>query len=57
MNGKNMNPHLLESLSWNELPILIFVVLLGLVFFLVIRQNQRDYLELIGTLAHEKTKF
>ncbi|WP_313952002.1 hypothetical protein [Accumulibacter sp.] len=52
-----MNLHLLESLSWNELPILIFVVLLGLVFFLVIRQNQRDYLELIGTLAHEKTEF
>ena len=52
-----MNLHLLESLSWNELPILIFVVLLGLVFFLVIRQNQREYLAVLGTLAHEKTEF
>lgn len=52
-----MSFHLLESLSWNELPILIFVLLLGLVFFLVIRQNQRDYLELVGTLASEKAEF
>ncbi|WP_291991721.1 hypothetical protein [Candidatus Accumulibacter sp. ACC003] len=48
-----MDLHLLASVSWNELPILVFAVLLGLVFALVIRQNQRDYLELVGILADE----
>jgi hypothetical protein len=37
-----MNTQLLASLSWQELPILIFALLLALVFFLVIRQNQKE---------------
>ncbi|WP_300452166.1 hypothetical protein [Accumulibacter sp.] len=49
-----MNLELLASLGWHELLILISAALLGLVFFLVIRQNQKDYVELIGILANEK---
>lgn len=52
-----MNLHLLASVSWNELPILVFAALLGLVFALVIRQNQKDYLELVGILASEHDEF
>jgi preprotein translocase subunit YajC len=48
-----MNLELLASLGWQEVPILIFAVLLGLVFFLVLRQNRKDYLDLKGTLASE----
>ncbi|WP_300337380.1 hypothetical protein [Accumulibacter sp.] len=48
-----MDFNLLTSVSWNELPILVFAALLGLVFALVIRQNQKDYLELMGILASE----
>ena len=51
--GKAMKLELLASLGWQEVPILIFAVLLGLVFFLVLRQNQEDYLDLKGTLASE----
>lgn len=51
--GKAMKLELLASLGWQEVPILIFAVLLGLVFFLVLRQNQKDYLDLKGTLASE----
>jgi hypothetical protein len=50
---KAMNLELLASLGWQEVPILIFAVLLGLVFFLVLRQNRKDYLDLKGTLASE----
>ena len=52
-----MNLQLLAGLGWHELPILIFAALLGLVFFLVIRQNRKDYLDLVGILATEKTQF
>ncbi len=52
-----MNLRLLESLGWHELPILLFAALLGLVFFLVIRQNRKDYDELLGILTSEKTDF
>ena len=48
-----MDFNLLTSVGWNELPILVFAALLGLVFALVIRQNQKDYLELMGILASE----
>jgi len=52
-----MKLELLASLGWQEVPILIFAVLLGLVFFLVLRQNQKDYLDLKGTLASEDEKY
>ncbi|MBN8447922.1 MAG: hypothetical protein J0M13_02745 [Candidatus Accumulibacter sp.] len=52
-----MNTQLLASLSWQELPILIFALLLALVFFLVIRQNQKDFLEIEDWLAAEKPGF
>ena len=55
--GKAMKLELLASLGWQEVPILIFAVLLGLVFFLVLRQNQKDYLDLKGTLASEDEKY
>ncbi|SBT06235.1 conserved hypothetical protein [Candidatus Accumulibacter aalborgensis] len=57
IDGKAMNLQLLASLGWHELPILIIAALLGLVFFLVIRQNRKDYLDLVGILASEKTEF
>ncbi len=49
-----MNLQLLANLGWHELSILIFAALLGVVFFLVIRQNQKDYLELVGILTSGK---
>ncbi|MBK7677566.1 hypothetical protein [Accumulibacter sp.] len=52
-----MTTQLLASLSWQELPILIFALLLALVFFLVIRQNQKDLLEIEAWLAEEKPGF
>lgn len=51
-----MSLQVLASLGWRELPILIFAALLGLVFFLVIRQNQKDYLELVGLLTNGKAE-
>ncbi len=48
-----MNLQLLHSLSWQELPVLIFALLLALVFVLVIRQNQKDFLEIEAWLAEE----
>jgi hypothetical protein len=48
-----MNREFFASLGWQELPFLAFAVLLCLVFFLVLRQNQKDYLDLVGTLASE----
>jgi hypothetical protein len=50
---KAMNLQLLHSLSWQELPVLIFALLLALVFVLVIRQNQKDFLEIEAWLAEE----
>ena len=52
-----MNIQLLASLSWQELPILIFALLLAVVFFLVVRQNQKDFLENEAWLAEEQREF
>jgi preprotein translocase subunit YajC len=52
-----MNLQILSSLGWNEFPILIFALLLALVFFLVIRQNQKDFLEIEAWVAQEETEF
>jgi hypothetical protein len=48
-----MHLQLLENLSWQELPILIFALLLALVMFLVIRQNQKDFLEIAAWVSEE----
>lgn len=48
---------LLENLSWQELPILIFALLLALAVFLVIRQNQKDFLEIAAWVSEEKPGF
>ncbi len=49
-----MNLQLLATLGWQELPMLIFLLLLALVFFLVIRQNQKDFLEIVAWVNEEK---
>jgi hypothetical protein len=49
-----MRVQLLESLSWQELPTLIFALLLALVVFLVIRQNQKDFLEIAAWVSKER---
>lgn len=43
----------LANFGWREVPVVLFVIALGLVLFLVIRQNEKDYLDLIGALDHE----
>ncbi|MBL8396331.1 MAG: hypothetical protein JNK99_16560 [Candidatus Accumulibacter sp.] len=52
-----MNLELLQTLGWQELPIIFFALLLALVFFLVIRQNQKDFLEIETWLAEERAGF
>ena len=52
-----MHLQLLENMSWQELPILIFALLLALVMFLVIRQNQKDFLEIAAWVSEEKPGF
>ena len=37
-----MLDQLLGSLGWRELPLLMVAAVLGIVFFLVIRQNRKD---------------
>lgn len=49
-----MNLQLLASLGWQELPIGLFALFLALVFFLVIRQNQKDFLEIVAWVNEEK---
>ena len=49
-----MNLQLLASLGWHELPILIFAGIIGLVFCLVSRPSQKDYVELVGILTRGK---
>jgi len=48
-----MNFELLTTFGWAEVPIALFAVLLGVVFFLVIRQNAKDYLDLVAGLESE----
>ena len=52
-----MHIQLLASLSSQELPILMFALLLAVVFFLVVRQNQKDFLENEAWLAEEQREF
>jgi len=48
-----MTEQLFVAPGWQELPLLIFLLALVLVFFLVIRQNGKDYLEIEAWLAEE----
>ncbi|MGB4911846.1 MAG: hypothetical protein WBO95_06865 [Candidatus Dechloromonas phosphoritropha] len=48
---------LIAGLGWQELPILVFVLALVFVFFLVIRQNRKDFEEIEAWLAEEKRNF
>ncbi|EXI73450.1 MAG TPA: hypothetical protein PK440_05675 [Candidatus Accumulibacter phosphatis] len=48
-----MTEQLLAGPGWQELPLLLFALALVLVFFLVIRQNSKDYLEIEAWLAEE----
>ncbi len=49
-----MNLELLATLGWQELPILLFALLLALVLVLVIRQNQKDFLEIVAWMNEEQ---
>lgn len=51
-----MNPPFLEGAGWQALPAVVFALLLGVVFFLIIRQNRKDLLELEGILASENSE-
>ena len=48
---------LIAGLGWQELPILVFVLVLVFVFFVVIRQNRKDLEEIEAWLAKEKLNF
>ncbi|HAY26169.1 MAG TPA: hypothetical protein DCY47_01340 [Candidatus Accumulibacter sp.] len=50
---ETMTEQLLAGPGWQELPLLLFALALVLVFFLVIRQNSKDYLEIEAWLAEE----
>jgi hypothetical protein len=39
--------------GWEEIPLLLFLLALVLVFFLIIRQNGKDYHEIEAWLAEE----
>jgi hypothetical protein len=54
---KAMLHQLIAGLGWQELPILVFVLALVFVFFLVIRQNRKDFEEIEAWLAEEKRNF
>lgn len=45
---------LLANLGWHECLVLLFALLLVLVFFLVLRQNQKDFLEIEAWVTEEK---
>jgi hypothetical protein len=45
---------LLANLGWHECSVLLFALLLVLVFFLVLRQNQKDFLEIEAWVTEEK---
>ncbi|QKS29642.1 MAG: hypothetical protein FAZ92_00430 [Accumulibacter sp.] len=49
-----MTGQLFVTPGWHELPLLLFALALALVFFLVIRQNARDYREIEAWLAEEE---
>lgn len=42
------------NLGWHEVSVLLFALLLALVFFLVLRQNQKDFLEIEAWVTEEK---
>ncbi len=48
-----MNQQWLDGAGWQALPAVVFAVVLAVVFFLIIRQNRKDLLELEGILASE----
>lgn len=49
-----MDFQLLAPLSWHDFPVLLFALLLAFVFALVIRQNQKDYLDIVAWVNEEK---
>lgn len=52
-----MPTDLLGTLSWHELPHLIFLLALIATFWLVIRQNRKDLLDLEAELASGRAEF
>ncbi|HRF11603.1 MAG: hypothetical protein ABTS16_07980 [Candidatus Accumulibacter phosphatis] len=48
---------LLANLGWHEFSVLLFALLLALVFFLVLRQNQKDFLEIEAWVTEKKPGF
>lgn len=49
-----MDYQLFASVSLHEIAIVLFALLLALVFALVIRQNQKDYLDIVAWVNEEK---
>jgi cytochrome c biogenesis factor len=54
---KAMPLQLLANLGWHEFSVLLFALLLALVFFLVLRQNQKDFLEIEAWVTEKKPGF
>ena len=52
-----MTTEQLASLGWPELPILFVLVLVCLVLFLVVRQNRKDYLDVVDSLIAGHDRF
>jgi hypothetical protein len=52
-----MSSEQFASLGWPELPVLFVLVVVCLVLFLVVRQNRRDYLDVVDSLTGGQARF
>lgn len=48
-----MNVQWVFNFAWNDLPAMLFAVFLGIVLFLVVRQNAKDFVDLEVALAEQ----